>query len=140
MDVCWSTLLKEEEIDQTFSTTVGFSNRFPSRIFSFNPKEVLVTIPVDEFTEGEITVAINISNLPGAYNAKTFPDSVKIKYQVALSKYNRVKPEHFRVLVELPDASEFSARSKLTIAIAKQPEFVNIMQLEPERVEYFVRE
>lgn len=131
--------LAQSEIAVEFSRDVNFSAKLSSRHFSIEPSKVKVTIPVDEFTEGEMMVPLSISNIPEGFTAKTFPDSVKVKYQVGLTRFNQVLPTQFRANVELPDPTEFASRAKLRVTMINQPPIIEIIRIEPERVEYFVR-
>lgn len=139
MKVLPTIVFEKEEIEETFTMTLGFDEAFRNSRFTIEPSEVLVTVPVDEFTEGEVTIPFQLTNIPEGYTVKTFPDSVKVKYQVGLSKYNRVRAGDFRAVGELPPLSELEISSKLKIELKDYPEMINVVSIQPERVEFFVR-
>lgn len=132
-------LLELQDLEKSFSQTLGFSKKYDPRLFTFVPEQALVTVNVDEFTEGETVVPLSISNLPAGYQAKTFPDSVGVRYKVALGKFNSVTPDMFHAQVVLPDTSKFKSQTKLKVELFDQPEFVDVVRLTPERVEYLIR-
>jgi len=127
------------DIDKDFTVAVNFESFYMTGMFRLSHPKVMVTVPVDEFTEGSVVVPIRIANIPDGYSAKILQDSVEVKYQVGMKNYNKVSGSLFKATVELPDTADFATQSKLKIKLTEQPEFVKSLRLNPERVDYFVR-
>jgi YbbR domain-containing protein len=104
---------------------------------SFSAKMIVVSIPVEKYTEGNIEVPVSVSNVPPHYTIKTFPDKIKIKYTVALSNFEKVRPEMFLALAEY-NTQDSSKSNKLKIRLAKTPEYVLNWQIDPQKVEYIL--
>jgi len=100
--------------------------------------EVLFFVPVEKFTEGSMEVPVLAANVRSDYELKSFPDKVKVRFLVPVSKYSLVKPDKFNVMV---DASEASAANgnRLRVHVLSQPGYVRFVTSEPERVEFILR-
>lgn len=100
--------------------------------------EVMFFVPVEKFTEGMVEVPVTAANVRSDFVLKSFPDKVKVRFLVPVSKYSLAKAEKFNVMV---DASEAAASNgnKLKVSVLSKPEFVRFVTTDPERVEYILR-
>jgi len=109
-----------------------------SHLVSLEREEVTVLIPVEKFTEGSMEVPVHSINVQQGFTIKTFPDKVKVRYRVSLSKYNDVHPEMFDAVVDasgLPDERTRQLKVKLETA----PYFIRSVTIEPEKTDYILR-
>lgn len=106
-----------------------------SSVFS-EPSEVEISIPVDKYTEGSITVPVTVENPPAGYSVRTYPETVKIVYQVALSNYEKVKPDQFQVVADFSKLSQGSSR--LRSELKKSSVFCRNPRVQPEKVEFIL--
>jgi YbbR domain-containing protein len=100
--------------------------------------EITVLIPVEKFTEGSMEVPVHSINVQPGFVLKTFPDKVKVRYRVSLSKYNEVRPEMFDAIVDasgLPDEH----RQQLKVRLETAPYFIRSVSVEPEKTDYILR-
>lgn len=101
-------------------------------------EEITVLIPVEKFTEGSVEVPVHSINVAPGYALKTYPDKVKVRYRVSLSKYNDVRPEMFDAVVDasgLPDEKT----TQLKVKLETVPAFIRSVSVEPERTDYILR-
>jgi len=102
-----------------------------------DPEEVVLSISVEKFTEGEITVPLKIVHNPKNYRIKLFPDKVKITYLVALNDFKKINPDLFAPVVDASEISE-SHDKKLTVKVRTFPHFTRINKIEPAEVEFII--
>ena len=104
----------------------------------YSTEIVNVSIPVEKFTEGTVEVPVVVENLAKGYSLKTFPDKVKIRFLVSLSKYNRVNPALFHAIV---DASNIEKQhpKKVIVLLVDKPAFIRVPELENEKLDYIMR-
>ncbi len=109
-----------------------------NKLLSYNVDEVTVSLHVEKFTEGLVEVDVHPVNVSSGYSLKTFPDKIKVRYLVALSRYNKVDEAMFDAVV---DASEMERKklAKLNVTLMTSPSFVRITMLDPEKVDYILR-
>ena len=63
----------------------AFRSGQPAKECTVSAKKVILTIPVEQFTEAEIKVPVKILNCPDSISIKIFPDVVTVKGLVAIS-------------------------------------------------------
>ena len=105
---------------------------------SFDPNQVRVYINVERFTEGQQEISLETINLNPEYTIRLIPDKIKVKYTVGMSKYESITPEMFRAVVDLKNI-EKEPKTNLKVEITKSPVFVQIVDVQPPRVDYLLR-
>lgn len=104
---------------------------------SLSSDEVNISVKVDKFTEAELEVPVTALNLQDGDKLKTFPDKIRIRYQVPFKDFETVKPNLFKAIVnpyQLPNGA-----ATLKVEIIQQPANVKITRVLPEKVEYILR-
>jgi YbbR domain-containing protein len=109
-----------------------------NKLLTYNISEVQYTIPVEKFTEGIVEVPLHPVNVSTGYSLKTFPEKIKIRFLVALSKYNRVTAPMFDAVVDASDLED-QRPGKLPVDLMTSPSFIKSVSLEPEKVDYILR-
>lgn len=102
----------------------------------FDPPTIQVNIPVEEFTEANLSVPITINNIPENLNIKLFPAKVKVTFLVSLSRFSVIKPEDFKLSVNYTDIT--SGIQRLKINIESKPAFIYALKISPEELEYLI--
>lgn len=125
-------------LKEDVSTELAVRLANDNRNISISPEKVTLKIPVDKFTESTITVPVHVMNIPKKLSVKTFPDQVTITFFVAFSQYEKVSPELFNAVVDYNDIVK-DKKTKLKVKISKSPDFVNVIKVFPEKVEYIVK-
>ncbi|MFO8129786.1 MAG: CdaR family protein [Bacteroidales bacterium] len=128
---------KLENLDETVTKDLKIIIPVHSNTVSYSSEEVQVTIPVEKFTETSLQLPIRIKGISDRYRVKTFPETVKLKYLVALKDFKRVDPDMFRVSTELPGENPNNIR-KLNLTLTQSPSFVKVIQIIPEKVDYII--
>lgn len=129
-------MISSHNMNQNMSINKGFPKDSAYRLFTFNPDQVKITLPVEKYTEAEIEVpvqAINTNNL----NIKTFPDKVKVIYTVALKDYAMVEPDMLTITADFSGVNP-NQENKVRLRPEKAPLFIRINKIEPERVEFII--
>jgi hypothetical protein len=126
------------ELSNLKTTVKGKVKLIPNRLLSYNVNEVQYVLPVEKFTEGSTDVEVHPINVKDGFVLKTFPDKIKVRYQVALSKYNEVEKSMFDATVNAIDIDN-SKSNKLDVKLVTFPSFVKIAMLEPDKVDYILR-
>ena len=124
------------KLSKTTSKTLGFADG--GRGLGFSSDSVQVTIPVDQFTEGNMEVPIEVMNLPAGYSLKLFPDKVNLRFIVGISNLSRLNSSLFKVTVDYAKAGDGS-NSKLKLELVESPSYINGIKMEPEKVEFIIR-
>jgi YbbR domain-containing protein len=100
------------------------------------PDQVTINIEVEKYTEKEIKIPVEIINKPEGVNLKLFPSEIKLLFKVGLSRFDKIKESDFGVSVDYN--SIVADVNSLVVTIYKQPEFVQNIRINPERVEFLI--
>ena len=125
-------------VSDTVITKMGLS--FPAGVVGVqsDPAFVDVMVPAEKFTEGKINLPIRVNSEELDTNQlRIFPDDVMVTYLVPMSKYEMVSSEMF--VVEVFVTNETVKKKKLEVKITHSPSFLDIVRIEPERVEFIIR-
>ena len=124
---------KFENLDADFERL--FNVNHPENTI-INPGKVTVKIPVEKFTEKEITIPVQIQNKPKNKNVKLFPSEIKLTVLVGLSAFEDIEASTFQVAVDYNEVN--SQNEELKIVIQQTPSNVQIIRYAPESVEYLI--
>lgn len=102
------------------------------------PRTVDLNIPVDEFTEKTLEVPIKLINNRLYSRVTLFPKKVKITFLVSLSNYPEVNMDFFEATADL-DAWQKQGLSMLPVKLKQQPDYCNIISVEPATINFIVR-
>lgn len=110
---------------------------FPSTVFS-KTADVELHIPVEKYTEGVLEIPVQVINAKAGLQVKIFPDKVKVRYLVALSKYNKVDAEQFEVVADASGIENLK-ENRIRVTIKSKPAFIRMAEAEPQKVEFILR-
>jgi YbbR domain-containing protein len=100
------------------------------------PRKVILTAPVDEFTEKHMALPVLIDNQPENVKVRLFPNEVDVKFSVGLSSFSHIKTEEFELFVSWEDIEKKAI--VLKVKIRKQPGNIKSVTIIPENVEYLI--
>ncbi|RKR84763.1 YbbR-like protein [Mucilaginibacter gracilis] len=106
---------------------------------SIFPKSVRVHIPVSEFTEKTVEVPVKLINNKNYYNVKIIPQKVKITFTVALNKYAQTDEHAFEAIADL-DFWESKGYKQLPVKVTLFPPYCKLVRIEPQNVDFIVKE
>lgn len=107
------------------------------KLISVKPTAVSMYVPVDKYTESKVEVPVVISGSEKSLSVKTFPEKVTVTFVVPISKYKKIDAGRFMAAADISKAKSTNAK-KLKVEITKQPSFVRILKIEPEKIEYIL--
>ena len=105
---------------------------------SFKIEKVQVVAEVEKFTEDSFSVPFEISGLPLGTKITTYPNMVKIVFQVGLSNYKKISASDFKVVCNY-EKSETENTYFLVPKLVEKPSLVSAIKLVPNRIEYLIQ-
>ena len=105
----------------------------------FEPKEVSVTIPIEEYTEKVFEIPVTCEDLPDHYILRTFPSTVKVSCNMPLSLFKNVSEKDFSIQISFADL-EHNLSGKLPIYLNKKPDRVEGIKLSPYQIEFILEQ
>lgn len=123
-----------DKTDKSFSTELKL---IPYSGVYFVRKKVILTVPVEKYTESFVMVPIKVLNIPDSMTMKTFPSSIKVSFIISLRNYNKVNVRQFRAIVDYKEIY-LSINNKLKVSLERQPVFVKSISFHPKNVDYII--
>jgi YbbR domain-containing protein len=100
---------------------------------------VWVMIPVQQFTEGKLTV--NIEKV--YYNNKPvtlIPQNVVIKYHASFADFSTIGSDDFKIEIDEPENSIRNNENKLIVKLTRSPKAARIVSITPEIADYIIEQ
>ena len=127
--------IKYEEVNDSLTITYLLSEDERFQSLDIVPKEVSILVPVDKFTEKSFDLPIEWNN---NVSIRTFPNKVKVVFLVPLSNYEQLTEQGIKALVNLTDG--FQKKRKLKVEIKGVPDFAILLRIEPEKIEFIIKQ
>ena len=119
------------ELTRNYSDKVRL-NRYTD--LYYNISKVNCSIELERFTELQVTVPIEVLNLPDSILLQTFPSTIKLNCRVGLSKYDRIERYPFRAVVDYEKIDE--RVTTLNVTIQNLPAYLLGYEYYPKTVEF----
>jgi hypothetical protein len=100
------------------------------------PLQVLVTIPVEEFTEKVVPVGVKITGQPEGISIKLFPSEVQVSFKVGLKNYSSITPDNFEITIPYSELTVSSLNA--AVRLTRQPDFIYDIKCSPPTVEFLI--
>jgi len=124
-------------LKESITTELKLMVPYNSRLVSLSDSVTSVELNVAEFTEGRVSVPVNVLS-PQSELVKLFPQTVEVIYQVPLSEYDKVLPDQFSVSVKVT-GREPKEQTRLSVELNTHPSMVRQLRLEPAQVEFIIQ-
>ncbi len=98
---------------------------------------VSVMVPIEKYTELELSIPVEASNTPDELRVRTFPGAVNVSCWVGVSSYDKMTPYMFRAVVDY-DAIIENPQSKAKIDLVRIPSNAQNIRFYPKSVEYII--
>ncbi|HEY9559648.1 MAG TPA: hypothetical protein VIR29_02535 [Anseongella sp.] len=125
-----------EDINSSIRRYVPLDRRNKKNIHLDN-RSVLLTVPVEEYTENTLKIPVEILNNKDDYEVTRVPSVINVTYYVPLSRYTEVDPEDFRITADLDEWQEKN-KNVLTVRLERFPDFIRIVRSKPEIIDFLV--
>ncbi len=109
----------------------------PINQVNFSSRSVVLSLPVEKYTEITVKVPVDIENQPDNVRLMFIPRTIDVKCNVVLSKYFTLKPVMFKAVVDYSLISN-SLNKKLKVQLISKPDFVVLVDFSPKYVEYII--
>ncbi len=100
-----------------------------------SPGRVVVSIPVEPYTEKVLNIPLKMVNVPDSLRLKCFPSEIKVSFTVAVSKFNDVSSADFNALVDFNTNTSNTLPDRLKVKITDMPQGVKNVDYSPLFVE-----
>ena len=127
--------LKYADVNDSLTTTYSFKDDERFNSLDIVPSEISILIPVDKFTEKSFEVPVEWNK---DISIRTFPNKVKVVFLVPLSNCEQLTKQDIRASVNVMEG--FQNRKKLKVDVEGVPDFAKLLRVEPEKIEYIIKQ
>lgn len=106
---------------------------------SFEPSNVTIRIPIEEYTEKRLEIPVVCTDLPPHYTIRTFPSIAKISCYVPLSRFKELSTDDFAVQIPFGDLSQ-NVSGKFAVKLTKKPDWVDEITIIPDSIEFILEQ
>jgi len=132
-----SDTLKLDSISESVNTRLTLQPAREGNVSVF-PKNVEVSIPVDEYTEKTLEIPVKLINNRNYDDVKIFPLKVKVTFTTSLSRYAQMDEDFFEATVDL-DLWRKHGYKVLPVLIFKSPAYSKIVKIEPQNIDFIIK-
>jgi len=134
----WDTdSLAVDSVDETVRTNIELLPSKEGNV-SVYPKSVQVVVPVDEFTEKEISIPVKLINNHDYYKVKVFPQKVKVTFTTSLNRFSEIDEDLFEASADL-NLWQSHGYTTLPVRLTRLPAYCKIVKIEPQNIDFIVR-
>ena len=135
----WKTniLIPPKEVNQNIDVDLALATH-PNSNVTCSAQKIRCTAAVEEITEKQIEVPIEIVNAPDSLLLVLLPKKITVSCQVGLSDYAGLKAEEFKAIVDFENVDLFQQKF-IRILLRAKPTYVRQVQYFPQQVEYIMR-
>ena len=118
--------------------TIAYLNKHQKNNITIYPTFSEITIPVGEITEKVIDVPLKAENASRYTSVRTLPSKVKVTFLVSLKDYNKWSSRDFEAVIDIENW-ETNKVKNLPVILTKVPEHCDVIRIEPQNVDFFIR-
>lgn len=133
-----TNLLNLEGVKSDFENTVSIIKPKNSKNINFSHKTVQIKGSVEKFTEGTFEVVYKVINLPSNVQLNTLTRKVEVVFVVALSNFNKIDANSFKVECDYLISSENNL-GYLIPKIVSKPGLVKSVKVVPNKIDFLIQ-
>ncbi len=103
---------------------------------SIETKNVRVLLKVEEFTQKQLILPIELINIPEGQTVKLLPETVTITFDVSIEEFNTITESDFRIICDFSERDE--TNNSLNPILENFPESLSNLVLGTQRIEYLI--
>ncbi len=128
-------VLKKNGLNSNFSENVSLSQK-NDQAYKIDPEWVKVNVQVARYTEKVLEIEPEIRNRAGV-KVNIFPSRVKVTISTALNNYASIQSDQIRPYIDLDEAL-LKKFSRLPIKFEPLPNFIRMVKVEPQSVDFII--
>ncbi|MBL4707328.1 MAG: hypothetical protein JKY48_02680 [Flavobacteriales bacterium] len=128
--------IKREDISDSLKIIYDFSKDETLNGLTIEPSKIEILIPVEKFTEKVFDVPISTDG--SDVSIRTFPNKVKAVFLVPLSNYEQLTESVIEAKVKIN--GNLRDKKTLQVKLIGTPSFARLLRIEPEKVEFIIKQ
>ncbi len=128
-------LLKAKDVAANLSANVGLDVPKRNHV-SWEPTSVTVKLNVTEYVQKELTVPIQLINVPSNMSVKLVPESVLLRMNIPIQRFQQVSANDFSVVCDY--ANRNKEENFMLPELLKKPKWLREVEFEDKKIDYLI--
>lgn len=129
-------ILRNTQVNNDFKHWVNLKTLNAKKIKVY-PQQILVTVPVSNYTEKVLNLDIQIRNNALPQPITLYPRQVKVSFSTPLTNYPFIEADDFEAYIDL-ETWRTKKISRLPIKFGRMPNFIKILKIEPQNADFII--
>ena len=99
---------------------------------------IKLIIPVEEYTEKKIQLAVISAEIPEKYVVRLFPSSVEVRCNLPLSLFRELTEDKLEIVIPFSEFEENQATGKIPVRLTRKPDWVTNPVVTPKELEFII--
>ncbi|WP_055446507.1 CdaR family protein [Lacinutrix mariniflava] len=138
IDVIETEVLNKNDVNKPFSSQLALKLENLESQITVKTKTVNVQVKAEKFTEGTLSLPVNIINIPKNINVNYFPKTINLSYYTSLESYNTIDINDFEVVCDFKEHN--SKSTYLSPKLIRAPKAIKTSRLHEQKIEYIISE
>ena len=135
IDFVETEVLSGENLDTSVSVSATISS-FENAKVIVDPKEVLVSITVAEFSQKEINLTIELINVPQGVIVKLIPNTVSLTFNASVDDFKNITDKDFKVICDYDQRNE--DENFMIPKLVESSDRVMNVELDTKKIDYLI--
>ncbi|MEO1436156.1 MAG: hypothetical protein AAFV80_11520 [Bacteroidota bacterium] len=134
----WTTgLVSKQALDSDYNGPIAVKPHLNPQI-RFEPPEINIQIDVEQFTEKQVSVPVNLVNVPDSMMVLLNQEKVTVKFIVGLSEYDQIKANDFRVIADF-NGFDWNIEAPVPVEVINAPSLLKKIEVQPSAIQFLIK-
>lgn len=127
--------LVRDNVSESIEISLSLSKPENANV-SVSEETVQLQISVEEFSQKQLTIPVELINVPSDITLKLIPESVVLSFDVSVSQFNSISANDFRIVCDY--GANSNEENILVPKLIKVPEGLHHIEWNTKRIEYLI--
>ncbi len=135
IDSIETILFSEKKLESSLKANVAL-RPFENTDIRLDPKLVELTIQVDEFSQKEIILPIEVLNVPKNTTVKLIPKVINVSFSVSLANFKSITEDDFQLVCDYNERNE--EENFMIPKLIKKPDGILDIEFNTKKIDYLI--
>ncbi|AXG70980.1 YbbR-like protein [Kordia sp. SMS9] len=136
--VVYTEIKQLEAINTDIDLTLQLLKNDSLKRLTYAQPTVKAIAKVDKYTEGKLSIPLQVQNLPQGYSIKLFPKEVSVTFTTNVSDFNEITQNDFTMYCDYNDVKNTNA-SFFIPKLAKFPTSLKSYRIENKKINFLIK-
>lgn len=135
LDSIGTKKVTKKNIEESFVETLALQTPSSNKVL-LSETSTTLKVAVAEFTQKQVSVPVQLVNVPDDLKLRLIPDNIMVKFEVAVKDFNTIEASHFQVVCDFNE--KITEGHFMIPKIVQKPDTIFRVDLATKKVEYLI--